>query len=161
MAKKSKSRLPKKIAGMKIPKSVRKGPVAQFLYSTGGQVAIAEALVIAAGVFAGRQNPDSAAGQLLRNPGESLKAAGRSTVRAKDSVTRGSKKLSYAFAAAMQTFRSALQDADVEAVLADDAESLIDGNDGSEYGAKKKRSSSPESAAEPRYPSSGTANPPA
>jgi hypothetical protein len=158
MSKKSKVRLPKKIAGMKIPKSVRKGPVARFLYSPGGQVAIAEALVIAAGVFSARQSPDSAAGQLLRNPSESLKAAGRSTVRAKDSVSRGSKKLSYAFGEAIKSFRSALQDEDLEAGLATDAESLLDRGVEVED-AKKKRSSSPQTSAEPRYPSSGSATP--
>ena len=157
MSKKSGIRLPKKIAGMKIPKSVRKGPVAQFLSSPGGQVAIAEALIIAAGVFATRQSPDSTAGQLLRNPGKALKAAGRSTVKAKESVTRGSRKLSYAFAEAMKSFRAALQDEDIEAALEDEAAALhaAEGSDADDD-VKKKRSA-PEGVP-PRYPSSG-ANP--
>jgi hypothetical protein len=154
MSKKSRIRLPKKIAGVKIPKSVRKGPVASFLRSPGGQVAIAEALIIAAGAFAARQSPDSPAGQLLRNPGESLKAAGRSTVRAKDSVARGSKKLSYAFAEAIKSFRAALQDEDIERTLANEAESLLDAGQSAatDHDAKKKQS--PSEAVPPRYPSS-------
>jgi hypothetical protein len=155
MAKKLK--LPKKIGGVKIPKSVRKGPVAQFLASPGGQVAMAEALVIAAGVFASTRDSNSATGQALRHPGESLKAVGRSTVKAKDSVARGSRKLSHAFAEGMKSFRAALHDEDVEAALAHEAEAL---RDDEEDGSKKKRSSSSQTAAEPRYPSGGNASPP-
>jgi hypothetical protein len=155
MAKRSKAKLPKRIAGVKIPKSVRKGPVADFLYSPGGQVAIAEALVIAAGVFASSSDPNSRTGKLLRTPGETLREAGRSTVRAKDAVSRGSRKLSYAFTEAIKSFRSALQDEDIEAALAKDAEVLVERNESAPdvSTAKKKRSSSTEVGVEPRYPS--------
>jgi hypothetical protein len=47
--KKKKLKLPKRIAGVKIPKAARKGPVADFINSSGGQVLLAEALVLAAG----------------------------------------------------------------------------------------------------------------
>ena len=53
-------KIPKRIAGVKIPKTVRKGPVADFLNSSGGQVLIAEALLLAARSFAGKRvDPDS------------------------------------------------------------------------------------------------------
>ena len=48
MAKKLK--LPKRIAGIKIPKTIRKGSVGEFMSSPAGQLVIAEALVAAAGV---------------------------------------------------------------------------------------------------------------
>lgn len=41
MAKKLK--LPKRIAGIKIPKTIRKGPVGEFMSSPAGQLVIAEA----------------------------------------------------------------------------------------------------------------------
>lgn len=50
MARKLKIKLPKRIAGIKIPKKVRKGPIAQVLNSKAGQVVLAEALLAAAGV---------------------------------------------------------------------------------------------------------------
>lgn len=48
MAKKLK--IPKRVAGVKIPKAIRKGPVADFMKSRAGQLVIAEALVAAGGV---------------------------------------------------------------------------------------------------------------
>jgi hypothetical protein len=57
MAKKLK--LPKRIAGVKIPKAIRKGAVAQFMNSAAGQLVIAEALVAAAGAFAVKKTDPS------------------------------------------------------------------------------------------------------
>ena len=51
MAKKIKIKLPKKIAGVKIPKVIRKGPIGEFMNSGAGQVILAEALVAAAALF--------------------------------------------------------------------------------------------------------------
>jgi hypothetical protein len=77
MAKRMK--LPKRIAGMKIPKTIRKGPLGDFLNSSAGQLLVAEALLLAGGVFAGKRvDPSSATGELLHHPGERLGAAARS-----------------------------------------------------------------------------------
>ena len=66
MAKKLK--VPKRIAGVKIPKSVRKGPVGTFLNSTAGQVLVAEAVLAAAGAMVlGGADPHSRTGQALRH----------------------------------------------------------------------------------------------
>ena len=55
MAKKRKMKLPKRIAGVKIPKGIRKGPIGSFLTSSGGQLVIAEALLAAGGFYAARR----------------------------------------------------------------------------------------------------------
>ena len=55
MARKRKMKLPKRIAGMKIPKGIRKGPIGTFLSSSGGQLVIAEALLAAGGFYAARR----------------------------------------------------------------------------------------------------------
>jgi len=46
MAKKT-SYLPKKIAGVKVPKSVRKGPLGELIASPAGPALLAEAVMIA------------------------------------------------------------------------------------------------------------------
>ena len=52
MAKKDGSvKLPKKIAGVKIPKTVRKGAIAEFLGSKAGQKLVAEVVTAAVGAL--------------------------------------------------------------------------------------------------------------
>jgi hypothetical protein len=91
MSKKVKVKVPKRIAGVKIPKTVRKGPIAQFLNSSAGQMLLAEALVLAAGAFT------------VKGAARAMTPAGRKTT-----LARGSEKLSYAFSEAVQAFRNAL-----------------------------------------------------
>ena len=57
--KKSKSFLPKKIGGVKVPKSVRKGRFGELLASKTGQTLIAEALLAGGAVAAGLKAKDS------------------------------------------------------------------------------------------------------
>src|SRR5687768_8548538 len=45
-------KLPKRIAGIKIPKGIRKGPVVKFLNTPPGQVVLAQALLVIGGAFA-------------------------------------------------------------------------------------------------------------
>jgi hypothetical protein len=59
MAKKSKNLLPKKIAGVKVPKTVRKGRFGEFLVSPAGQKLIAEAIVAAGAVAGAKKVKDS------------------------------------------------------------------------------------------------------
>lgn len=47
MTKKNKSFLPKKIAGVKVPKSVRRGPLGELIASPTGPALIAEAVMAA------------------------------------------------------------------------------------------------------------------
>jgi hypothetical protein len=68
MTNKLKLRIPKRVAGVKIPKTVRKGPVAKFLNSSAGQVLLAEALVVVGGTLAAeRSGSGSGLGELVRN----------------------------------------------------------------------------------------------
>jgi hypothetical protein len=61
-------KVPKRIAGVKIPKAVRKGPIGHFLNSSAGQRLIAEALLVAGGVTAARgADADSPFGGAIRH----------------------------------------------------------------------------------------------
>ena len=69
---KSRIKLPKRIAGVKVPKSVRKGPIMDFVNSSAGQLLLAEAVMAAVGLFAARQGNGGAAGEVLSHPVDSL-----------------------------------------------------------------------------------------
>ena len=56
--KKRKTLLPKRIAGVKVPKSVRKGPLGQLLASRTGQALLAEAIMAAGAVGVAKQAGD-------------------------------------------------------------------------------------------------------
>lgn len=60
--KKRKSLLPKRIAGVKVPKSVRKGRLGELLASRTGQALLAEAVMAAGAVGVAKQTKDSAKG---------------------------------------------------------------------------------------------------
>jgi hypothetical protein len=108
MAKKLK--VPKRIAGIKIPKAIRKGPIGDFLSSSGGQVVLAELLLAAGTVYAARRiDPNLTAGEALRQPLEGLRAT-------RDWSRGASVRLTRAFGAGMQAFRAALNEPDVDAI---------------------------------------------
>jgi hypothetical protein len=65
--KKHKSVLPKRIAGVKVPKSVRKGPLGQLLASRTGQALIAEAIMAAGAVGVAKQANDNGDGHARRH----------------------------------------------------------------------------------------------
>jgi hypothetical protein len=67
MAKKARAVVPKRIAGIRIPRKLRKGPIGAFFASSGGQVLIAEVLLVLAGVVATAANPATRTGRDLRN----------------------------------------------------------------------------------------------
>jgi hypothetical protein len=129
MAKQAGVKLPKKLAGIKIPKAVRKGPLGQFLKSHAGQVILAEAVVAAAAVFtASRTDEDSPVAEGLRHPVEGARHLRQAmTMTSADHSAR----LAHAFRAAALAFREALRegyspawrderDAAPEAVVDDD-----------------------------------------
>jgi hypothetical protein len=95
VSKKLKLKIPKRVAGIRIPKSVRKGPVADFIKSSAGQEVIAQALVVLGGTFAARRS-DSAAGEFLRRP-------------ARAAEDHESDRLSAAFRDAVQAFRATME----------------------------------------------------
>jgi hypothetical protein len=140
MAKKLK--VPKRIAGVKIPKAIRKGPVGDFLSSSGGQVLLAEALLSVAAYYAARRlDATTPAGEALRHPLDSLRA-GRDWSRGR------SERLARAFGAGVQAFRATLNESSEpeqspRAEVSEDAES-----------PRKKRSS--RSEAPLRETTSGT-----
>jgi hypothetical protein len=88
-----KLKIPKRIGGVKVPKAARKGPVADFLNSSGGQVLLAEALVLAAGVFGINQ---------LRS------TSGRNGADARGTIEEASARLAHACSEALKAFRAAL-----------------------------------------------------
>jgi hypothetical protein len=135
MSKRKKVKLPKRIAGVKVPKAARKGPVADFLNSSGGQVLLAEALVLAAGVFGVRR---------LSTPLGISEGFGM-----RENIADASARLSYACGEALRAFRAALEEsAPVVAQTSDDSdlthsEDLPEGLDQERVtAAKKKRATS-------------------
>jgi hypothetical protein len=127
-----KRKLPKRIAGVKIPKSVRKGPIGDFFSSSGGQVVLAEVLLALAAFYAARRLDGNTTAEALRHPLDSLRA-GRNWSR------DTSERFTRALGAGAQAFRAAMQ----EPLEGDAEESEQAGVSASEDAepAKKKRSS--------------------
>jgi len=97
MARKSKIKLPKRVAGVKIPKAVRKGPVLQFVNSSAGRMLVAEALTAAVGLFAYKE---------AKGPnGEALE---RTATDAEEALKRNTARLTHAFGEGVRAFREAL-----------------------------------------------------
>jgi hypothetical protein len=83
---KSRIKVPKRVAGVKIPKAIRKGPVMDFVNSKAGKMLVAEALTAVIGVLAYKH----------------------ASPKARDSLASNSARLSYAFGEAITAFRTAL-----------------------------------------------------
>lgn len=96
-------KLPKRIAGIKIPKGIRKGPVMKFLNTPPGQVVLAQALLVIGGAFAVEKSRDND-GTL--HPLDALKDAQRNIGKRADFAAA---KLTRAFAAAAHAFRDAME----------------------------------------------------
>jgi hypothetical protein len=134
VSKKSRIKLPKRIAGLKIPKVVRKGPVMDFVNSSAGQRLLAEGLMAAAGLFAVKSAAGTTAGDAVRHPVDTVKEAGsRLSGHGADtqaSIKRNSARLQFAFGEAARAFRAALAEPD-------------DAASAEPEGAKKKQNSQP------------------
>lgn len=84
MAKKSKNLLPKRIAGVKVPKAVRKGRLGDAIASPAGRAVLAEVLLAAAAVAGAKKVKDSGVARdalsdvadRLRDAGGGVKDAG-------------------------------------------------------------------------------------
>jgi hypothetical protein len=166
MAKKAK--VPKRIAGVRIPKKIRKGPIGQFLCSRTGQAMMAEALVIAGGALAANRatQPGSATSDLLSSSGRQLKRAGRAIAGkgadAQQFMGIATERLAYAGLEAIKAFRHALAGEESEALHEealheDEGGDERSGSDSLESGqpedraAKKKMSGTRSESATPRH----------
>ena len=139
---KSRIKLPKRIAGVKLPKSVRKGPIMDFVNSSAGQLLLAEAAMAAVGLFAAKQASDGSAGEVLAHPVDSLQRAGRKVARragdAQDQIARSSARLRFALEEGIRAFREALAEPGL------DPEQGASSEEDVESGTKKKNWSAPE-----------------
>ena len=107
-------KIPKRVAGVKVPKAIRKGPVSDLVNSSGGQLLLAEALVAVAGLFAVKNINGEETGDVLSHPVDSLQRAGRKVgSRAGDAqaaMARNSARLQFALGEGVRAFREALAD---------------------------------------------------
>jgi hypothetical protein len=109
MARKLKIKIPKRVAGMKIPKAVRKGPIRDFLNSSAGQLLMAEGLIVLSGALAAKKaDPNSPMGKFVHHPLDSMRNL--SAAGASDALGHESSKLSNAFSEAIRAFRGALDE---------------------------------------------------
>ena len=131
---KSKLKLPKRIAGVKIPKKIRKGPVGQFLNSSAGQLLVAEALIAAGGAFFAKEDAGRKSGRVLKQLTGSAAERGS---EAQQMLERGSARLGFAFSEAVRAFRCALVDESMSRGVAREAGRAI------EPEAPSKKKSSP------------------
>jgi hypothetical protein len=123
---KSKIKVPKRVAGVKIPKAVRKGPVIDFVNSSAGRLLIAQALTAAVAAIAIKQSDSPT--------GERIKAGARS---AEETVKENTARLGHAFAEGVRAFREALGNPAV-APGPDGAEDDLEAETVDEIVAKKK-----------------------
>lgn len=107
---KTQSLLPKRIAGVKVPKAVRKGRFGELLASRTGQVLIAEA-IMAAGAVAGAKKAGESpkARRLVHQAAERVRHAGDGGGR---ELGAASATLAYALGEAARSFADALRHGD-------------------------------------------------
>lgn len=127
MSKNKKHRLPKRIAGVKIPKAIRKSGVGDFLASPGGKAVLAEVAVAAGALFAAKEAiPESDQRRMARGARKGLDHVGDAAMakvsQAGDAVSDASQRYVYAFREAAEAFRAALRryDAQQLEIWADD-----------------------------------------
>lgn len=105
--KKAKGALPKRVAGVKVPKAVRKGRFAELLASRQGQHLIAEAILGAGAIAAGlKAKDDPKVRRVAKDAKDSVVQAGEDTAGA---VGGASATLAYALAEAARAFAEALR----------------------------------------------------
>jgi hypothetical protein len=116
MAKKQKAFLPRKIAGVKVPKKVRNGQFGELLASPTGQKLIAQALIAGGALVAGKKAADSDTAKAAVRGAKDKVAGAKDRVAEKvsDKVAEAgipaldAGALSYAFAEAARAFAEAL-----------------------------------------------------
>jgi hypothetical protein len=134
--KKNKSLLPKRIAGVKVPKAVRKGRFAELIASKAGQALIAETIMAAGAIAGAKKASDSPkARSFVHDTAEAVRDAGDS-----DKVDVGSARevVAYAVGEAVRSFAEALRSGPGGGKSDEDLSDWREGE--ADYG-KKKRSS--------------------
>lgn len=105
--KKAKSLLPKRVAGVKIPRSIRKGRAGRFLTSPLGMTLISQALAAAGAATAVQKaDPESKLGKLRDHPKSEL---GKLKTGASDSGDQAVESFRGAISAASVAFARALR----------------------------------------------------
>lgn len=109
---KKKTGLPKRIAGVKIPKAVRKAPLAQVLGSKAGKAVLAEALMLAASGLAIGGASKAGGGDPARGGKRALEGAGRGLAalgaEVSDQAANASSTLAHALREGAEAFMQAL-----------------------------------------------------
>jgi hypothetical protein len=139
---KSRIKVPKRVAGVKIPKAVRKGPVMDFVNSKAGRVLIAEALTAAVGVLAYKQTSPETRGHIRDKMKDGADETG-------DAVKRNTARLSFAFGEAVTAFRTALNQPTEGSDAASAAQALENRLDEVKDGIGKKKKPQGSSQSEP------------
>lgn len=124
----TKIKVPKRVAGVKIPKTMRKGPVMEFVNSSAGKLLIAEALTAALAVFA-YKHVDSDTGRRIKEGAHDAEAA----------LKRNTARLTRAFGDGVRAFRESLSRSNGHGETA--AGNVIDQEPDALEAAKKKPSS--------------------
>jgi hypothetical protein len=107
MAKKNRSFLPKRIAGVKVPKAVRKGRFGELLASPTGQAVIAEAIMAIGAVAGAKKVADSPEARCkLADMAVDLKHAGKTAKPKAAPAINGA--VAYALGEAARSFSDAL-----------------------------------------------------
>ena len=123
MGKKSKKALPKTIAGVKVPKSIRKGRFGEFLTSPAGQKLVAEAIVAVGAVASARKAAKSDTAKGLAGAAKDkvadLKDSAKS-LKADAKTSDASGVIAYAVGEAVRSFTDAIRSRDGEARDAED-----------------------------------------
>jgi hypothetical protein len=134
-----KVKLPKRVLGVKIPKGIRKGPLVQFLSSSGGQIVVVEALLAASALYAARRfDSSTAVGETLRHPIDGLRAG-------RDWSRGASDRFGRALRAGVNSFRAALSETEPGARAGEqnlDSESSASGESPERASSPKKSRSS-------------------
>lgn len=106
-------KVPKRIAGVKIPNTMRRGSVADFINSSGGRILIAGALLMAARSLAASQlDPESRAGRAVNHPIDAARDLASGAVAAVTANGAGESHLARAFREGLSAFRNAFTDLD-------------------------------------------------
>jgi hypothetical protein len=103
-------KVPKRIAGVKIPKTIRNGPVRSFLNSYSGQLLVAEAVLVAgAATMPDGTDPDSASGRAVRRRWRQIKNAAQTVEgRSLGDLGQDGDRIRFAFGEAIRAFRERL-----------------------------------------------------
>ncbi len=120
--KKKKNLLPKRIAGVKVPKTARRGRFGELLASRQGQTLLAEALLGAGAIAAGMKAKDNPkVRRAAHDMKHQLSDAGH---RASEDATVATSTLAYALGEAARTFADALRHGETRAFVSrnDDAD---------------------------------------